>query len=116
MDRKPNHNCRICGTAYFACAQCDKMKNWRAFCDTPEHYQVFQVLLMYSRSIIDAEEAASQLANMGIAPGKMDNIIPQKVAEISAIFAEAYPPVQPIDYNCETDAPKTKKKTRRSDA
>lgn len=120
MQRKPNHTCRICGAAYYACAQCDRQKNWRAYCDTPEHYQVFQVLLMYSRHMIDAVEAASMLNNLGINPDTTNSFTPQKVEEIRAIFAAAKPVeevVEPIsEENCETDVPKTRIKSRRSDA
>lgn len=120
MQRKPNHTCRICGTAYYACSQCDKQRNWRAFCDTPEHYQVFQVLLMYTRRLIDAQEASHTLASLGIDPDHLEGYVPQKVKEIRAIFMAAQPSVieniaEPTK-NCETDVSKTKSKSRRSDA
>lgn len=120
MQRKPNHTCRICGTAYYACGDCDKRQSWRSFCDTPEHYQVFQVLLMYARHMIGAPEAVDMLTNIGIDPDNLIGFVPQKVAEIRAIFAAAQPEVveeDPVTENiCETDVRKTRSKSRRSDA
>ena len=107
MTQKPNHTCRICGTRYYACSQCDKRKNWRAFCDKPECYQVFQVLLLYARELIDATEAAETLMNLGVTPDNCRGMLPQKVAEISAVFEAAKPVAvqeEPVlDNNCETD-------------
>lgn len=119
MDRKPNHTCRVCGTAYYACAKCDKQKNWRAFCDTPECFQIFQVLLMYSRNIIDADEATANLISLGITPDNHDGLLPQKVAEVASVFEAANQSEvksEPDEENCETDVLKTRKKSRRSDA
>ena len=120
MSKKPNHTCRICGVQYYACSKCDKLKNWRAFCDTPEHYQVFQILLMYARGMIDAGEAAMQLSTLGVQKNSLNGFTPQKVEEIYGIFdaaASANADIDNDDKNSSEPVTKeNKKKTRSSDA
>ena len=75
---------------------------------------------MYARHMIGAPEAVDMLTNLGIDPDNLIGFVPQKVAEIRAIFAAAQPEVveeDPVIENiCETDELNTRSKSRRSDA
>lgn len=82
----PNHTCKICGAQYYACNDCDKLRNWRSMCDTPKHYQIYQVLIMYSRDLVSREEAASMLDHLGVTPDTIGNFLPDKIAEIQKIL------------------------------
>lgn len=74
--RKPNHTCKVCGKAYYACNACDQMRSWRAMCDTPEHYQIYQTLILYTRRMIDKFEAASMLDSVGVDLEQLGNFTP----------------------------------------
>lgn len=106
MPKQPNHTCRMCGTAYYACEMCDKQRNWRAFCDTPEHYQVFQILMMRARELITIDEACEMLENVGATLTNLGEYTPQKIEEIQNIYAKRT--------KTEVAVKNTSKKTRRS--
>lgn len=89
--KESNHICRVCGTAYYACNACDRQQNWRAFCDTPEHYQVYQALVMYTRGILPADEARAMLEDIGVTPD-LDGLTPAKQAEIAELFGQCAKP------------------------
>ena len=45
-------------------------------CDTPEHYQIYQTLILYTRRMIDKFEAASMLDNAGVDLEHMEEFTP----------------------------------------
>ena len=86
MNKKHNHSCKICGKTYYACPKCDELQNWRAFCDTSEHYQIFQILLLYGRNLIPVSEAAAML-RYKLNGVDMSAFLQSKQDEISKILA-----------------------------
>ena len=87
--QKNNHICKICGAEYYACDGCDTRKTWRSFCDLPEHYQVYQILLMYSRKMISADEATETLEANGILPDTAHGFTSEKIEQIREIFNQS---------------------------
>lgn len=69
MAEKNNAKCSICGRDYYMCLSCkDKMSAhpWKAFCDTPTHYQVFQVIRGYNTNVYTKDEARIKLKNINL--------------------------------------------------
>lgn len=64
LTKQPNHKCVICGVDYYACNQCDVLNgvgSWHKFCESQEHYKIYQVLQWYKASLISSAEAKEQL-------------------------------------------------------
>lgn len=69
MAEKNNAKCSICGRDYYMCLSCkDKMSAhpWKVFCDTPNHYQVFQVIRGYNTNVYTKDEARIKLKNINL--------------------------------------------------
>lgn len=68
MTNKPNAKCAICGTPYHMCMSCGKDKGlvWKRFCDTPEHYKIYQVVHGYTTGLYTKTEAAKKLKNIDL--------------------------------------------------
>lgn len=86
----PNHVCKACGVAYYACEKCDKMRSWRAVADTIEHYQVYQILVLYSRNELSKADARKQLHNAGVSMASADEYTPGNAEMIREIFARKH--------------------------
>lgn len=67
--KKYNATCAICGKPYNMCYSCDK-KNaqlvWKRFCDTPEHYKIYQLVHGYTTGLYTGAEANKKLANIDL--------------------------------------------------
>lgn len=65
---KPNAKCAICGTPYHMCMSCGKDKGlvWKRFCDTPEHYKIYQVVHGYTTGLYTKAEADKKLKNIDL--------------------------------------------------
>lgn len=65
---KLNAKCAICGTPYHMCMSCGKDKGlvWKRFCDTPEHYKIYQVVHGYTTGLYTKTEAAKKLKNIDL--------------------------------------------------
>lgn len=65
--KKYNATCSICGKPYNMCYSCDK-KNaqlvWKRFCDTPEHYKIYQLVHGYTTGLYTKAEAKRKLKNI----------------------------------------------------
>lgn len=63
---KLNAKCAICGTPYHMCMSCGKDKGlvWKRFCDTPEHYKIYQVVHGYTTGLYTKAEADKKLRNI----------------------------------------------------
>lgn len=63
---KLNAKCAICGTPYHMCMSCGKDKSliWKRFCDTPEHYKIYQVVHGYTTGLYTKAEADKKLKNI----------------------------------------------------
>ena len=65
--KKYNATCAICGKPYNMCYSCDK-KNaqlvWKRFCDTPEHYKIYQLVHGYTTGLYTKSEARRKLNNI----------------------------------------------------
>ena len=103
----------MCGVSYYACPDSVRLQNWRSMCDTPEHYQIYQTLVMYARDMITASTAVEMLTSIGVTPDTIDGLDPQKQDEIRGIFAAAQAAEQSQD-NADTSENTSSKKARRS--
>ena len=103
MDKKPNHICKACGAAYWACNDCDskKMITWRAVACCPEHFQAYVTLWEYNNQKISKEEARNVLAQFGA--GEWVNTPSQKL--IDEIFVDTTSNVEKV--------PSVKKRARK---
>lgn len=63
---KPNHWCKICGVGYYACNDCDKTQNWRAYACSVEHYQIYNILAFYNKGFVSKEETVAGLKSLGV--------------------------------------------------
>ena len=63
---KNNATCAICGKPYHMCMSCGKDKSlvWKRFCDTPEHYKIYQVVHGYTTGLYTKSEAKRKLNNI----------------------------------------------------
>lgn len=63
---KYNATCAICGKPYHMCMSCGKDKSlvWKRFCDTPEHYKIYQVVHGYTTGLYTKAEADKKLKNI----------------------------------------------------
>lgn len=69
MAEKNNAVCSICGKEYYACLSCSdamKLKPWKSFTDTAEHFKVFQAVRGFSTGVYDNEEFKSKLKNIDL--------------------------------------------------
>lgn len=80
--------CLICGKEYHYCPNCSKTHGWMFYCDTREHYQIFQVIDQYASKnpVLTIKEAKAQLENIGItADTDVSDLRPKIVKYISEI-------------------------------
>lgn len=65
---KNNATCAICGKPYHMCMSCGKDKSlvWKRFCDTSEHYKIYQVVHGYTTGLYTGAEANKKLANIDL--------------------------------------------------
>lgn len=64
---KPNATCAICGKPYRMCYSCkknDRSMVWKRFCDTPEHYKIYQLVHGYTTGLYTKSEAKRKLKNI----------------------------------------------------
>lgn len=63
MDKLINHWCKVCGSGYHACNECDRRDfiTWRAIACTPEHFQAYTILHEYSSGKMQKEVAKKYL-------------------------------------------------------
>ena len=64
---KPNATCAICGKPYRMCYSCKKNDGslvWKRFCDTPEHYKIYQLVHGYTTGLYTKSEAKRKLKNI----------------------------------------------------
>lgn len=82
---KSNAKCAICGTPYYMCMSCGKDKGlvWKRFCDTSEHYKIYQVIHGYTTGLYTKTEAAKKLKNINLSDiGKLRENIRNILNEI----------------------------------
>lgn len=85
MNGQANHSCKICGVGYYACNDCDKTGNWRAYACSVEHYQLYNVLAFYNKGVATKTETVACLKSMGITKEAAEKFIPgvrDKVIEL----------------------------------
>lgn len=78
--------CVVCGIKYRACTDCQKYQSWRAKCDTMQHWQVYQIIVMFTRGDITAQEAADKLSYLGIAQGDTKQFTEPNAQILDEIF------------------------------
>ena len=61
--------CSICGRPYHMCASCKdtiKANPWKMFCDTSEHYKIFQIVRGFNTNVYTKDEAKNRLNNVDL--------------------------------------------------
>ena len=69
MAEKNNATCKICGKPYYVCMACSgsmKAHPWKAFTDSVNCYQVFQVVRGLSTGVYTKDEAKEKLQNVDL--------------------------------------------------
>ena len=61
MTHAPNHNCIICGKAYYTCNKCEKVNSWRMIADTIECYQTYLAYIQYRDGNMNDKDFATVL-------------------------------------------------------
>lgn len=64
-----NAVCSICGKPYHMCASCKdaiKANPWKMFCDTSEHYKIFQIVRGFNTNVYTKDEAKNRLNNVDL--------------------------------------------------
>ena len=64
-----NAMCSICGRPYHMCASCRDIieaNPWKMFCDTSEHYKVFQIVRGFNTDVYTKDEAKNRLNNVDL--------------------------------------------------
>ena len=91
MDHKPNHRCRVCGKEYYACISCaDRQRQqygidpWRSIADTTTHYQIYILMIRYTRHEETAWEIRQQLERLDLSD--LETFPPQNQALIREIL------------------------------
>lgn len=67
-NKKYNATCSICGKPYNMCNSCrhDSPIIWKKFCDTAEHYKIYQIVHGYTTGVYTDAEAAKKLGNVNL--------------------------------------------------
>lgn len=67
-NKKYNATCSICGKPYNMCNSCrhDSPIIWKKFCDTVEHYKIYQIVHGYTTGVYTDAEAAKRLGNVNL--------------------------------------------------
>lgn len=67
-NKKYNATCSICGKPYNMCNSCrhDSPIIWKKFCDTAEHYKIYQIVHGYTTGVYTDAEAAKRLGNVNL--------------------------------------------------
>lgn len=89
MNKIHNHWCKVCGSGYYACNDCDKQRfiAWRAVACTPEHFQAYMILHEYSGGGIDKKQAKNILETL-VNLEELENYPEPSRSTIKEIFAE----------------------------
>lgn len=67
-NKKYNATCSICGKPYNMCNSCrhDSPIIWKKFCDTAEHYKIYQIVHGYTTGVYTDAEAAKKIGNINL--------------------------------------------------
>lgn len=67
-NKKYNATCSICGKPYNMCNSCrhDSPIIWKKFCDTAEHYKIYQIVHGYTTGVYTDTEAAKKIGNVNL--------------------------------------------------
>lgn len=102
MAEKNNAKCSICGRDYYMCLSCKDTMSihpWKAFCDTAEHYKVFQVVKGYSTKVYTKDEARTKLKNINLED--LESYRPHIKKIIKDILREEKPVVKTVEVETE---------------
>lgn len=104
MTNKLNAKCAICGTPYHMCMSCSKDKGlvWKRFCDTPEHYKIYQLVHGYTTGLYTKAEADKKLKN--IDTSDIDELRPN-IREILVGIMGNDKKVEPVVESVDIEAP-----------
>jgi hypothetical protein len=103
MAEKNNAKCSICGRDYHMCLSCkDTMSAhpWKMFCDTSDHYQVFQVIRGYNTDVYTKDEARIKLKNINLED--IEDFKPNIKEIVKSILKEENPVVEVVEEPIET--------------
>lgn len=122
MDNKPNRKCRICGAAYHACMDCAARQRarygvepWRAIAESPLHYQVYSLLIDYTRKAQPVSEIKIELQRLHLTD--VDTYLPENRKLVEEILAYQEPESSAPEKELPPAKPaKTRKAPKASDA
>lgn len=89
--RKGMVNCVVCGSEYEVCRRCPTTTRntpWRVICDTPVHYQVYQLIQEIKMGILTNEDAKEMLAHINITKEDVESFLPDARDFLLPIFDE----------------------------
>lgn len=52
----PNHICKACGKAYYACPDCDRVNSWKSMACSPQCYQKYMQMVLEARTPADMQK------------------------------------------------------------
>lgn len=92
-----NSTCSICGKDYYVCLTCksNQVTPWKYITDTPEHYQIHQIITGYNGGVYTKAEARAKLQALDLS--ELDHFVPEVKAKIKFLLAEDKPVVKTED-------------------
>lgn len=87
--KKPNHRCKVCNAAYYACNGCHEVKHLHPYlviCCSEEHYAIYNILRMHKIELMTVEEARQALTGEGVTLKNAECFIPAVYRQITAIL------------------------------
>jgi hypothetical protein len=87
MEQKPNHVCRVCKKAYWACESCDEKNSWKAVACSLDCYDKYldEIKASRSKSIVETfvydEVTTKEEFDVEIEPVDEDTIIAETQEE-----------------------------------
>ena len=102
--------CPVCGAKFKICATCEdsSIPSWKKHSDSFEHFDIYTTVILYTRNVIDKEEAAKRLSGY-VVKGYRESI--QKY--LDEIFAVDTPTQIDVE---DVDIPMPKKRRRNKEA
>ena len=91
MQNNINHWCKVCGTGYYACDDCDRLGNWRATACSPHHAQIYSALVFYGRGCSSKEQTAAYLKSLGLSEAEIATFTESVQRQLKEIMPEEKP-------------------------
>lgn len=93
--REPNHICKTCGKAYYACIGCDETNSWRAACCSIGCYDKYVEVVLIERNkgrenkeIVEIEVTTPEVENYN---GKTDKEVEEVIDKTEGEYTDTKP-------------------------